>query len=363
VLFRSHRSGWINYWAVPLAGGEPRQIAPQDANQTGARWSPDGKLIMYAAIRNGTHDIRVVPAGGGQARVVVPVDLGIAANPEWSPDGRRLAYTLASPTRPQDVYVASLDGTANPQVTSSVPPGSVERSLVTPEKISYRSDEFTIAAYLYQPPRMRPGERYPGILYIHGGPTGQFDDNYQVQPQFLAQQGYVVLLPNIRGSSGYGKAFEHPNNPCWTICDLRDVVAGVEYRKTLGYVNGQKMGITGSSYGGIMTMASVARAPEVFQAAVPQSGYANWISFQDYNTELQHTKLLAYEWGPYPDSAAVYRRNSSIFSIANVLAPVFVVQGEGRNPAWRIGERPIPASEENVHALDHQYKVVKYKIY
>jgi len=107
----------------------------------------------------------------------------------------------------------------------------------------------------------------------------------------------------------------------------------------------------------------VARAPEVFQAAVPQSGYADWVSFQQYNAELQHTKLLAYEWGPWPDSADVYRRNSSIEAVGRVTAPVFVIQGEGRSPAWRPGELPIPASMEYVHALERLDKVVWYRSY
>ena len=363
VLFRSHRSGWINYWTVPLAGGTPKQLAAETADQTDARWSPDGKAVAFVSNRNGTRDIRVVAATGGVPRVVVPVQMGIAASPEWSPDGKRLTYTLATPTRPADLYVASVDGSGAPKQLTTSPTSIAESELLVPEKITYRSDQFTISAYVYKPSNIRPGDRLPGILYIHGGPTGQFSDNFALQPQFLARLGYVVLMPNIRGSSGYGKTFEDANNPCWTRCDLRDVVAGVEYLKTLPYVNGSKMGITGSSYGGIMTMASVARAPDVFQAAVPQSGYANWISFQDYNAELQHTKLLAYEWGPYPDSAAVYRRNSSIFSVQNVKAPVFVVHGVGRDTPWRPGVVPIEASKEYALALEKQYKVVMYKTY
>ncbi|MBI4420316.1 MAG: S9 family peptidase, partial [Gemmatimonadetes bacterium] len=362
ALFRSHRSGWITYWTVPLAGGTPRQLAPESADQSDARWSPDGAWVVYISNRNGTHDLRVVPGSGGPPRVVVPVQVGVAANPDWSPDGRRLAYTLATPTRPTDLFVVNLDGGTPRQLTASIAP-ALEQELLTPDKISYRSGQLTIPAYLYQPPVVRPGERLPGILYIHGGPTGQFNDNYSVQPQFLARQGYVVLAPNIRGSSGYGKAFEDANNPCWTHCDLRDVVAGVEHLKTLPYVDGSKMGITGISYGGIMSMAAVAHAPEVFQASMPQSGYANWISFQDYNAELQHTKLLAYEWGPYPDSAAVYRRNSSIFSVKSVKAPVFVIHGVGRETSWRPGVVAIPASQEYALALEREFKVVKYKTY
>ncbi len=175
--------------------------------------------------------------------------------------------------------------------------------------------------------------------------------------------GYVVLAPNIRGSSGYGKAFEDANNPCWTHCDLRDVVQGVALLKTLPYVQAARMGITGNSYGGIMSMGAISHAPGVFQAAAPQSGYADWISFQSYNTELQHSKLNAYEWGPYPDSAAVYRRHSSTFSAAAVTTPAFVLHGDGVTQSWRPSVYPIPASLELVHALDQLNKVVKYKVY
>ena len=362
VLFRSHRSGWINYWVVGIDGGAPRQLAPETADQSDAKWSPDGRSVVFASLRNGTQDLRLVPAAGGTARIVVPVNRGVAASPEWSPDGSRIAFTLATPTRPADLHLVAAAGGATKALTTSITP-EIEQTLITPEKVTYQSDGLTIPAYLYRPATIRPGEKLPGVLYIHGGPTGQFSDTYLPQPQFLAQMGYVVLAPNIRGSSGYGKAFEDANNPCWTHCDLRDVVQGVAFLKTLSYVQADRMGITGNSYGGIMSMGAIAHAPGVFQASAPQSGYADWISFQTYNTEIQHSKLNAYEWGPYPDSAAVYRRNSSIYSAAAVTTPVFVLHGDGVTQSWRPGVYPIPASLEFVHALDRLNKVVKYKVY
>lgn len=362
LLFRSVRSGWINYWVAPLGGGAPRALAAEPADQSDARWSPDGSAVAFVSNRNGTLDLRVVPAAGGAARVVVPVTMGVVNNPAWSPDGRRIAYTLATPTHVPELYVVPAAG-GTPRQLTFAQAGAVEAAMVRPEKVSYRSDAYTINAYLLRPAGAKAGQRFPGILYIHGGPTGQFVDNYQQQAQFLAQMGYVVLLPNIRGSSGYGHAFEKANDPCWTICDLRDVEAGVAYLKTLPDVDASRMGITGISYGGIMSMAAVGRAPDLFQAAIPQSGYADWVSFHDYNAELGHTKLLAHEWGPWPDSAAVYRRNSSIALAARVKAPVFLIHGTGRTQPWRPGVAPIRASEEFAHALDRHHKVVKYTTY
>jgi dipeptidyl aminopeptidase/acylaminoacyl peptidase len=362
VLYRSHQSGWIAYWIVSIEGGTPRQLAAEDGDQSDARWSPDGKSVAYVSNQNGTMDLRVVSAAGGPSKVVVPVRTGVIGSPEWSPDGRSIAYTFATPTRPQDLFIVPAAGGPPRELTRSIEP-EIERSLIVPEKVSYRSDDFTIHGYLYRPAGLAPGKKAPGVLLIHGGPTSQFSDTYNTQAQFLARMGYAVLAPNIRGSSGYGKVFEDANNPCWTRCDLRDVVAGVEFLKTLPEVDREKMGITGNSYGGIMTMGAVARAPLVFQAAAAQSGYADWIAFHEYNAELQHAKLLAYEWGPYPDSAAVYRRNSSIHDAEKVMAPVFLIYGTGQTQSWRPGVYPIPASMEFAHALDRFNKVVKVKTY
>jgi dipeptidyl aminopeptidase/acylaminoacyl peptidase len=361
VLFPSHRNGWINYWIADLAGGPARALAADTADQSDAAWSPDGREVALVRNRNGTHELQVITVAGGASRSVVPLRMGVVNAPAWSPDGRRIAYTYATPASPADIYVVAAAGGPRTRLTRSIDDETVA-SLIEPEKVRYASDQYRIAAYLFRRPPA-PGERQPGILYIHGGPTGQFSDTYLAQAQFLAAMGYAVLAPNIRGSSGYGKAFEDANNPCWTHCDLRDVVAGAEFLRGLPGIDADHIGITGISYGGIMSMGAVAHAPGVFDAAVPQSGYADWISFQSYNAELGHTKLLAYEWGPYPDSAAVYRRNSSIFSADRVTAPVFVLHGEGRTPPWRPAVLDIPASREFVHALDRRFKVVRYTTY
>jgi dipeptidyl aminopeptidase/acylaminoacyl peptidase len=271
---------------------------------------------------------------------------------------------LGTPLEPADLFTVSLSDGKSTQLTFSVPEGARGQQLVMPEKVSFPSTEgFTISAYLYKPRNSAKQGKFPGILWIHGGPTSQFTDTYTPLVQFLVGQGYVILLPNIRGSSGYGKKFEDANNGCWGHCDLQDVLAGVKYLKTLSYVNAQEMGITGTSYGGCMSMDAVAFAPGVFQAAIPMSGYGNWVSFMQYNSELRHTKLLAYELGPFPERANVYRKVSPIFAVSKVTTPVFLVQGDGPTTAWRPGEDVPPASLEFARALEEAYKVYRYKVY
>ncbi|MBM4186749.1 MAG: S9 family peptidase [Gemmatimonadetes bacterium] len=357
VMFRSHRSGWINYWVAPIAGGSARPVAPESADQSSARWSPDGKSIAYLANRNGTQDLRTVAAAGGTPRVLVaPTGAGTVANPAWSPDGTRIAYTLGSPTEAADLYLVAASGGPPRRLTNSVPGGNIVRSIVAPEKISYQSGSFEINAYLYRPATIAPGERLPALLYIHGGPTAQFSDTYQAQVQFFVQQGYVVLLPNIRGSSGYGRAFEDANNKDWGHGDLDDVKAGAEYLKRLSYVNGERLGITGTSYGGCMTLSAIAFAPGYFQAAVAGAGYGDWLDFYT-EQEYRHVKLLDYEFGPLSAATeAIYRRSSPYFSIGRVQTPVMLLHGTGRFPNSQ-------ASKKFADELERHYKVFRYQTY
>ncbi|MBI4503559.1 MAG: S9 family peptidase [Gemmatimonadetes bacterium] len=355
LLFRSWRSGWVNYWMVPVAGGEPRALTPESADQDRALWSPDGRFIAYSSNHDGTHDLRVVPAGGGAPRVLVAPKLGVVSNFAWSPDGKRLTYLLTTPTRAADLYVVSLQDGTSKQLTFSAPGGNVEASLVIPEKITYRSDSLTIHAYLYRPPASRPGERLPAIVFAHGGPTSQYNDTYDAQMQFFVRQGYVVLAPNFRGGSGYGRAFADLNNKCWAHCDLKDLVAGAQYLRTLPYVSATAIGITGTSHGGLLSMAAATFAPGVFQASIPHGGTADRIYY--YNTqELRHIKQAENEFGPLKGNEEVYRYVSPFYFAREVNTPMFVVWGEGKWPGSENSKRYVAELERN-------YKVLRSKVY
>jgi dipeptidyl aminopeptidase/acylaminoacyl peptidase len=358
VMFRSHRSGWVNYWLAPLAGGEPRPLAAEDADQSEASWSPDGRSVAFTSNRNGTHSLKVVPAAGGQARVLVaPPGMGMVQNPAWSPDGTRISYTLSTPTTVDDLYVVDVRNGGTRRLTFSTLEGEVERSLVAPEKVTYRNAEgVEIAAYLYRPPGTRAGERLPAIVFAHGGPASQYNDNFQQEVQFFVQRGYVAFLPNFRGSTGYGKEFQLGARQCWGHCDLADVVAGVEYLKTLPFVDAGRLGITGNSYGGYMTCAAITFAPEVFQAAIARSGYCNRVSLRE-DGELRHVKQVEYYFGgTVEDNREVYHRSSPFFHIRNVRTPTFLIHGEGQFPE-------SPQFRNFADEMQRQYKTFRYKAF
>ena len=306
LLFRSQRSGWLNFWVAPVQGGEPRQIAASDHDQSDARWSPDGRWISYTENRGGVHSLRVVPAEGGEPRVLAdPRHQAPRCVRSGRRRGDRISYTVETPVRPAELFILDMESGESRLVHTEADSG---RRRATPHARKgalpehRRADHRSLPAP--SPQDAAPGQRFPGVIWIHGGPTSQFDDQFRRHQQvhFFAQRGYVVLMPNIRGSSGYGLEFEDLNNGCWGHCDLEDVLAGVDYLKSLPDVDPDRIGVTGTSYGGIMTMAAVAFAPGVFQAAISLSGYGDMTDMFTKVHELQHIKLLEYELGPYPEN-------------------------------------------------------------
>ncbi len=299
--------------------------------------------------------MRLVPAAGGEPRVLVAPERGVCSLPQWSPDGTRISFLLATPTCPADLHVVAVADGAVTRLTNSAV-GGTTRMLAEPEKIAYPSfDGETINAYLYRPSSVGVASNGAGVLFIHGGPTSQFQDTFQPQVQFFVQRGYTLLLPNVRGSSGYGRRFEDLNNRDWGHGDLRDAIHGAEYLKGLDDVDPGKLAITGTSYGGIMSMAAVAFAPGVFQAAIPMSGYGDFLHMKA-EQELRHIKLLEYEFGPLAGNEEVYRRCSPIFAVDRATTPCFVIHGSGRYPQSAAGK-------EFALALEREYKTFKYKTY
>ena len=354
LLYRSHRSGWVNYWQVPINGGEPELVFPENSDQSDATFSPNGDLA-FVSNSNGTTRITILYCDNTN-RVLVKPKMGVVGKPCWSPDSRQLAYLSESPISPSDLWLVDVITGKSRRLTSSFQSKAIKKYLVEPKKISYQSkDKLEISAYLYSPPKREKGERFPGMILVHGGPTAQFWDTYQADVQYFIRKGYVVLMPNIRGSTGYGKDFEDMNNHDWGHGDLQDVIAGVEYLKGLEYVDSSKMAIHGTSYGGCMSMSAVCFAPDVFQAAIPHAGYGDWLDFED-EQELRHRQLLKYKLGDIKEHRDVYFHCSPIYKVANVKTPVFLVHGEGRYPR-------SDASLKFARALEREYKIYEYKIY
>lgn len=358
VLFRSHRSGWENIWMANVDGsGQARPLAVADADQYDAAWAPDGSKVAYIENDDGTLALRIATPDGAGAIDGFSPQLGCYSKPAWSPDGRQIAYLASSPTSPNALWLLDTETGERCKLTHPVPAG-IEEQLVTPEKVRYPSwDGREISAYVLRPKEVEPGEKCPGLMWIHGGPTSQYLDTFQPLAQYFALNGYVVMMPNVRGSTGYGREFEDLNNGDWGHGDLRDAIAGADWMKAnIPEIDPDNTGITGTSYGGIMSMAAtVWCAPGVFQAAAPMSGYCDFI-YMVGEEEIRHNKMMDYEFGKLPGAIDVYRRCSPIYWTQQANVPCFIIQGEGQYPG-------STSSKDFALALEAAYKPYWYKPY
>jgi dipeptidyl aminopeptidase/acylaminoacyl peptidase len=180
-------------------------------------------------------------------------------------------------------------------------------------------------------------------------------DTLQPHVQFFVQRGYTLILPNPRGSSGYGRTFEDLNNADWGHGDLQDVIFAAEELKKLDDIDPGKMGITGTNYGGIMSMAAVSFAPGYFQASIPMSGYGDFVHMKG-EQELRHIKLLEYEFGTLEEHEDIYPKVSPLFKVADASTPCFVLHGTGIYPQSTAGK-------DFALALEQEYKTFKFKTY
>lgn len=355
VLFRSYRSDWITIWRVPIDGGEPRQIAPEDADQDGAAWSPDGAAIAYTSNRDASVQLRIVPADGGEPRVLVDPGDGVCLMPAWSPDSRHIAFTLTTPRHPADLFVVEVATGEITRLTRSVAQVT-EARLAPPERVTYASEDgLEIPAYLWRPESVGVAPNGAGAVVVHGGPTMQWLPAYDGYAQFLVGQGYTLLQPDIRGSSARGRAFEEANDGDWCGMDLRDVVAGAGFLRGLDTVADDKLAVTGLSYGGIMSMAAVTFAPGEFQAAASLSGYGDFLHMIE-EQEVRHQQLLRKELGDPVADREVYLRASSIHAVKDATTPLFIAHGVGRHPQSDAGRR-------FAEALEREYKTFRYVTY
>ena len=303
LLIRSHRSGWINYWVLPVSGGTPRQIAPEPANQSDAHWSPDGKSILYLSLSNGTQDLRVVSAAGGTPRVVVkPADMGLVGAAAWSPDGsrdqlhtgyaHRTGRSVRRPVRGRDTdpsHDVRRAGVHRARAHSPEKSDLPIRQWADDPRVSLRSD-------------LEAGGEGAGD-HVHPRWTDRAVQRHlQAQAQFFAMHGYAVLTPNIRGSSGYGRAFEDANHGCWGRCDLKDVLAGVQYLRQQPYIDPRTWGSWARATADSCRWQPLRLPPASSRPRPPRSGFGDRLHMAD-KSELRHIMQMAYQMGPMPQSA------------------------------------------------------------
>ncbi|MBV8673591.1 MAG: S9 family peptidase, partial [Acidobacteriaceae bacterium] len=225
------------------------------------------------------------------------------------------------------------------------------------ESVTWANDGFNVQGWLLYPANYDPAKKYPLVVYVHGGPSSAVLPRwpyagYGAVP--FSALGYFVLMPNPRGSYGEGEKFTQANRKDFGYGDLHDILAGVDTVTRKYSIDPQKVGITGWSYGGFMTMFAVTQTTR-FRAAVAGAGISNWLSYYGENSIDQW--MIPFFGASVYDDPAVYAKSSAINFIKRVKTPTLVVVGD------RDGECPAPQSFEFWHALRDEHVPTELVVY
>jgi len=355
IAYASDSSGYSNIYALDLETGAKKSVATGSVDLVQPKWSPDGANIAY--VRNEDARLNVwVSAVQGQRVFKVSdhdgvnggLDLpesGPRGTLEWSPDGKRIAFTHSDPARTSDLWVANLDSTRSMQLTNSMP-GELRREarFVSPEPLIYRSFDGTdISALVYKPRGLKPKAGHPAVLIFRDAVDGQHALTWNPFIQLLVSDGYLLFAPNIRGSSGRGRdylglVYEHGGD-----YDIRDAFIGLDRLSADGLVDTRRVAVLGAGTGGFLTTAALAKDEARFKAAVCLYGIVDAATAASYAGMGAWTRYMIGE-SPITDPLAFYER-SLINFVDKLRTPIiFLYSGEDpRAPFQQLQEFAVQA--------------------
>jgi len=279
-----------------------------------------------------------------------PPMTGIVKNPNFSNDGR-VVFQFNSPTRSPDVWLWDWKKPELRKITHSTQAGIDNSYFTEPQLIKYKSfDGLEIPAFLYLPPDY-DGKPVPFIIDVHGGPESQFHPYFSRHFTYLMLNGYGILGPNIRGSSGYGKEYMNMDNYKKRLSSIKDLKAGADFLIENNYTAEGMIGIKGGSYGGYAVLACITEYPDLFGAALDNIGIANFVTFLQ-NTREYRRHIREAEYGPLSDPEFL-ESISPIHKASKIKTPLLVVHGEN-DPRVPVGEarQIIQAIKDNGGIVD-----------
>ena len=297
----------------------------------GSNFSPDGKSVTWTANVDGNVDLYIYDLVAHETRRP-PLPEGInsfgGAESSFSHDGTNLLYYHNGPNAPKDAWVYHVATGKSTELTHSLMAGIPANHFVEPFLVHYpsRDGKFTISALLYVPRNMQRNRQNAAIVYIHGGPASQTVNSFNRFIQHIVNQGYMVMAPNYRGSTGYGKDFQNANLFDMGGGDLEDVLAATDFLKATGYPDPKKLVVVGGSYGGYLTMMAVTKAPQLWAAGVPIVPFVNWFTeIENEDPVLQQSDRATM--GDPEKNPDFFRERSPIFFIDQIKAPLLLLAG------------------------------------
>ena len=314
-----------------LATGRREEVLRPDWDVVGAGFLRSGKHLMAAVNADSRIEIRVFEMPGMRPLEMPRVPDASVANVEISRDGRWMAYYIESGSAPANLYVRDLKTGQDRQLTRSLGPDIDPADLVAGEIVRFKSyDGVEIPGILYKPHQASLTSRVPAIVKVHGGPGGQAAPGYNGIVQYLVNHGYAVFDINNRGSSGYGKTFYSMDDRKHGDADLDDCVASKKMLAATGWVDPDRIGIYGASYGGYMVLAALAFRPKEFAVGVDVYGISNWKRTMEsipVYWGAERDALIQEIGDPEKDAEALLKK-SPLFHADKIERPLLVLQGE-----------------------------------
>ncbi len=335
----------------PAEGGEAKVLTLSlDRMSSVPRFSPDGKFIYFIADDDGTQNLCRIPAVGGEITRLVAGRLMV--NDYALAKTGDIVAQVATLDRPDELF--TIPNGKLTQITHTNDALMSQLKLTHAEYVHFKSkDGTTVSGYLYKPLGYVSGRKYPAILRPHGGPVWAYYAEFDHLPQLYAANGYVVLFPNPRGSSGYGQKYAQAIWADWGNKDFQDDMAMVDYAIEQGIADPAKLGVGGWSYGGISTDFIIAQTNR-FKAAISGAGSALFVSFyghdhyqRDYEAELGHP------W----ENKAIWEKVSPFYRVNNITTPTLFMGGE---IDWNV---PILGSEQMYQALKRLGRATELVVY
>ena len=311
--------------------------------------SRNGKYRVVAINNDARTEIKIYDeSDGGKLLKVEGLPEGDITGVNISDSEKLMSFYVSSSKSPSNLFLYNFETKEVKQLTNTMSKEIDPNDLVAGEVIRFKSfDGMEIPSLLYKPKGLKAGEKVPALLFIHGGPGGQTRLNYSPIIQHLVNHGYAILAVNNRGSSGYGKTFFAADDRKHGDEDLRDCVDSKKFLATLPYIDMDKVGIMGGSYGGYMTMAALAFTPEEFKVGVNLFGVTNWIRTLKSIPPWWEAgrKGLYVELGdPFTaDSVALYNK-SPLFHTDKITKPFIVLQGSNDPRVLQIESDEIVAN-------------------
>lgn len=343
-----------------LATGKSAEVEKTPWDIWGTYFSRNGKYRVTIINQDARTVIKIYDAATGKLIPLPKLPGGDITGVTFAPSETSMAFYLNGDRSPANLYVYDFASRKATKVTNSLNPEINADDLVEAENIRYKSfDGMEVPGILYKPHEANSANKVPALVLVHGGPGGQARRGYKAQVQFLVNHGYAVLDVNNRGSSGYGKTFftaddrKHGREPLW------DVVEAKKYLQSTGWVDEQKIGVMGGSYGGYMVLAALAFKPEEFAVGVDIFGVSNWVrtlqSIPPYWESFR--KSLYKEIGDPETQLEMLKASSPLFHADKIRRPLIVLQGANDPRVIK------PESDEIVEAAKKSGVPVEYVVF